>query len=63
MTKRNAEGGFVNHQPALIELCARRTWWPSAASCAFVASGLEILSFGLLHYFQAPAAKVVLAPD
>ena len=32
-------------------LRARRTWWPSAALCAFVSSGLEIVSFGF--YLQA----------
>jgi hypothetical protein len=30
-----------------IVLHAKRTWWPSAATCAFLASGLDILSFGL----------------
>ena len=38
-------------------LRARRAWWPSAASCAFVAAGLEILSFGLSQYLvQRPTA-------
>ena len=59
VTKRNTEGDFVNHQPALPGLCARRTGWPSAASCAFVASGLELLSFGLTRYVLAPAIAAV----
>lgn len=37
----------MNSHPNPTGLRARRTWWPSAASCAFVAAGLEILSFGL----------------
>jgi hypothetical protein len=44
-TTDNAEGSFMSSRPNPIGLHARRTWWPSAATCAFMASGLEILSF------------------
>ena len=33
--------------PASDALRARRTWWPSASTCAFLASGLEMLLFAL----------------
>src|SRR4051812_17942010 len=52
----NAEVGFVNSHPNPTGLSGKRTWWPSAASCAFVASGLEILDFGLWLYLRAWAA-------
>jgi hypothetical protein len=51
------KGGFVNSHPHPTGLRARRAWWPSAASCAFVAAGLDILSFGLSQYLvQRPTA-------
>jgi hypothetical protein len=37
----------VNSYPNPTGLRARRTSWPSAATCAFLVSGLEILSFVL----------------
>ena len=35
----------MSSHPNPIGLHARRTWWPSAATCAFLASGVEIFSF------------------
>lgn len=37
----------MDSHPDPIGLHPRRTWWPSAATCAFLASGLEIFSFVL----------------
>ena len=37
----------MGSHPNPIGLHARRTWWPSAATCAFLASGVEIFSFVL----------------
>ena len=37
----------MSSHPNPIGLHARRTWWPSAATCAFLASGVEIFSFVL----------------
>jgi hypothetical protein len=37
----------MSSHPNPIGLHARRTWWPSAAACAFLASGVEIFSFVL----------------
>ena len=37
----------MSSHPNPIGLHARRTWWPSAATCAFLASGVEIVSFVL----------------
>jgi hypothetical protein len=34
----------MSSHPNPIGLHARRTWWPSAATCAFLASGVEIFS-------------------
>ncbi|MBV9611763.1 MAG: hypothetical protein JO091_04795, partial [Acidobacteriaceae bacterium] len=39
--------------------CARRAWWPSAAACAFLASGLEILAFGFFRYLYALEMPVI----
>jgi hypothetical protein len=47
----------VNSHPDPTGLRARRTWWPSAASCAFTASGQEIVSFGLGLYVSSAAAR------
>src|SRR5215467_1216674 len=56
-SRRTPKGGFVNSHPDPTGLRARRAWWPSSASCAFVAAGLEILSFGLSQYLvQRPTA-------
>jgi hypothetical protein len=49
--------------PDLTRLHASRTWWPSAASCAFVASGLEIVSFGLGLYVRAWALSAAAARE
>lgn len=37
----------MSSYPNPIGLHARRTWWPSAATCAFLAGGVEIFSFVL----------------
>jgi hypothetical protein len=37
----------MSSHPNPIGLHARRTWWPSAATCAFLAGGVEIFSFVL----------------
>jgi hypothetical protein len=37
----------MSSHPNPIGLHARRTWWPSVATCAFLASGVEIFSFVL----------------
>src|SRR4051794_25761440 len=54
---------FVNSHPDPTGR-ARRTWWPSPASCAFAASGLEILSFGLwLFYLRVWILSVTAARE
>jgi hypothetical protein len=40
----------MNSQPNPAATHARRTWWPSAATCAFLASGQEIFSFVLVQW-------------
>ncbi len=40
----------MNSQPNPAAAHARRIWWPSAATCAFLASGQEIFSFVLFQW-------------
>ena len=40
----------MNSQPNPAAVHARRIWWPSAATCAFLASGQEIFSFVLFQW-------------
>ena len=44
----NESGVLANVEPR-----ARRTWWPSASTCAFLASGLEILWFALSLFVRS----------
>src|ERR1035438_2417573 len=46
----------MSSHPNPIGLHARRTWWPSAATCAFMASGIEIFSF-VLDLLQRKAIR------
>ena len=53
----NRKGDFENSHPDPTGLRAKRTWLPSAASCAFVAACLEIPLFGPFQYLlQRPTA-------
>lgn len=53
----------MSNHPDPTGLRARRTWWPSAASCAFLASGLEILSFGFWLRTWAAAREHAVPPS
>jgi hypothetical protein len=41
----------VSFSPPAVDPSSRRTWPQLAASCAFLAGGIDILSFVLYHYF------------
>src|ERR1039457_1895255 len=47
----------MSSHPNPIGPHARRTWWPSAATCAFLASGLEIFWLVLSRWQLSRAMK------
>ena len=53
---RSIDCSFVNRHSDPTGLRARRTWWPSAL-CAFVSSGVEIVSFGFYLLYRSRAIE------
>ena len=41
----------------LVRDASKRGWWPSASTCAFLASGLQIISFALYLWQRSRAIK------
>lgn len=50
---------ILSSVPTSDALRARRTWWPSAAACAFLASGLEIFGLVLFQLQRSRAVEVI----